>query len=240
MPALTDSRVLTRIKSEAVQCPVPTIVLKLRDTVSDFYERTKLKRVKLDPIDTVALQESYVIPLPAGMFMVELRVVRLNNIELEEKSEDDLDLKWSEIARGYSFTYRRDYSFGGLDDPSWRTATATQPRFYYLEPDGSIRLVAIPESIYTGLQGILITAALKPDRDTVATIDDPDWQDNADVFIAGALSRLFVMADKTWTNPKLAGFWGAQYEAGVTDLAARVSRSDIRNDRESYHGRCYA
>lgn len=240
MPALTASSVLVRITSEVVQVPVPTITLKFRDVIADFYERTKLNRVKLASVDTVPNQPTYALPIPAGFFLVQVQNVRVNNVQLVEMSEDDLDLKWFDIMRGYGMSVRRDINFGGLDDPSWRTATATQPRFHYLEPDGALRLVAIPETIYTGALGILATVSLKPDRETVSTIDDRDWQDNADVFVAGVLARLLIMAEKPWSDPKRAAFWSEQYEAGVTDLAQRVMRSDNRNDREVYHGQCYA
>lgn len=238
MPALTANPVLSRLMPRLNQCPQPQVLLELRDAIVEFYDKTKLDRVTLDSFPTIALQPTYALTLPVGKYFVQAHEVRVNKIQLVEKSEDALDLEWEDLRAAYPCAYYN--SFGGLDDPTWRTATATQPRFYYFEPNGDLRLVAIPETVHTGDNGVRMRVSLKPDREAVSLIDDAHWRDYADTFVAGTLSRLMMYADKPWTNFKLAAFYGTQWENGVAEVAANVRRSDIRNDREIYHSRAYA
>jgi hypothetical protein len=212
----------------------------LRDVLVDFYDQTKLDRQTLDPVDTVVDQAAYTLVLPAGKTIVQAHEVRVNNIQLEEMSEDHLDLQWSQLQASFSFSSRRDYSFGGLDDPTWRVATGTQPRAYYFEPNGDLRLVVIPETVYSGDRGIIARVSLKPIADSITTISDAHWNDYKDVIIAGVLNRLYLLPNESWTDDERAGVFGGQYIAGVNDAKAWVARSDNRNDREVMHSQCYS
>ncbi len=118
MPALTDNLVISRIASKLNQCPVPVIVQQLRDVVQDFYDRTKLWRVTLGPVDTLANDPLVTLPIPVGALLVQAHEVRLNKIQLAEKSEEALDLSWSDMTHSFSFDNSRTYHFGGRDEPT--------------------------------------------------------------------------------------------------------------------------
>lgn len=238
MPNLTDAKITSRIQPEVAQCPLPTILLKLKDTLADFYERTKLDRVDYS-VDTLANIATVTLPIPAGKILVQAHEVRINKIQLIERSEDSLDLDWSELRNGFNFTSGVNNNFGGLDDPTWRTATSTQPRAYYFEPNGDLRLVAIPETAFAGEFALKTRVSLKPDSDLITSIDDVHWRDYKDVIVAGTFARLMVMSKKSWTDLTMARFWSEQYEADVTEAAARIGRSEIRNDRQVYHAKAY-
>lgn len=53
-------------------CPEPTLLLHLRQAAIEFCGRTLVWRRELDPITSVADDDSYTLPLPAGSALVKL------------------------------------------------------------------------------------------------------------------------------------------------------------------------
>lgn len=240
MPNLSDDQVMTRLTSEVTQLPIATAKLKLIDTLVDFYEYTLCYQTVLAPIDTVIDQATYTPVIPANYFLVQAMSAQLNSIPLDEMSADTLDLEWPEISRNWNFSSRHDLAFSGLDDPTWRNAKSTQPRFYHFETDGKVRLVGIPQTVYAGAtDGLLLRVALKPLL-TLTTIDDAVWNDNYQTIVAGCLARLFIMPKKPWSDPKLAIFWGEVYDDGREQRREEILRGDLRSDREVLRSVCYA
>jgi hypothetical protein len=233
VPSLTSDEVMRRVQVHVPACPVPTITLSVIDTVYDFFDFTLCYQPELDSIATVVDQPTYPLVLPAGYVFGQAMSARLNHIPVEQKSADQLDLEWPEMRTGWNFTSRHDLAFSNLDEPTWREAVSTQPRFFHFETDGSVRLVGIPQTVYSGVDGFIIKAALKPNPISITSIDDAIWNDCYQTLIAGVVGRLMRMPSKAWTDQQLAGYWEAQYGEGREDKRAETLRGVTRNDRQN-------
>lgn len=240
MPSLSSDEVMRRVQVHAPACPTPTITLSLIDTAYDFYDFTLCYQPELDPIDVVVDEPLYDLVLPANYIFVQAMSAQLNHIPIEQKSADQLDVEWPEMRAGWNFTSRHDLAFSGIDEPTWREAISAQPRFFHFEADGRLRVVGIPQTAYSGVDGLIVRAALKPDPSTMTAIDDLIWNDCYQTLIAGVVGRLLRMPNKPWTDQALAGYWEAQYAAGRDDKRAEILRGTTRNDRQNLRTVAYA
>lgn len=218
-------------------CPkVSTLFVQqaLEDTAIDFFDRTRCYQSELPPQDIVPNQAEYTITPPDGYVLIEPYEVRVNKRFIDPTSEDALDLQWEELRKGYTYRLYHSSVFGGFDKENWRYAVATDPKFYYLSAKtGKLRLVGIPDTAYTGDAGLIVAAAWKP-KIGVTEVPDSVFDTYYRALVDGALAQLFAIPDKPWTNPTLAAFRSAKYEAAVGEAEAAIRRNHQRDNRTVY------
>lgn len=230
------SRILTRTPKASTLM----VAQELQDVVIDFFERTRCYQTELAPQDVLADTAEYTITPPANYMLVEPYTVRVNGHPVYPTSEDTLDLQWEELSRGYGYQLYHSSAAVGADSPDWRTATSTDPLYYFMSAKtGKLRLVAIPTTSYTGTNGLIFAGAWKP-LIGVTQIDDSIFNDYYQSFIDGALARMFAIPERPWTNPTLAAFHQRRYEDAVAEAEAAVKANQQRASRSVYRSVAYA
>ena len=113
-------------------------------------------------------------------------------------------------------------TFAWLDEnvSDWRTDTALDAKWYVLDGNNTIRLVPTPSTTTTNQYYIRI--AVKPLL-TAVTIDDVLVNKYDELLVHGALSKLFLIPRKSWTDTNLAAFhlslFGGSFAAARTEAA---------------------
>lgn len=200
---------------------------KIQDTVIDFCDRTNVlqKTVPLQDVD--AQLAEYPITPPDGLSLVEPLWAILDNRRIDPLSEQELDLHWRDRDM-----FRCGSHGSKVND--WRSASAPRPGGFYVSVEtGNAVLVPIPETAYTGANGLSIRAAWKPLPD-VSQIDDAIYNDYFMTLVEGAVARLMLVPSKPWTDMKGAAMHMANYEGGVGGAKASIQRNMRRNDRVAY------
>ena len=100
---------------------------------------------------------------------------------------------------------------------NWRTETSDPATYYFLSSNNKIRLVPIPASTVINYYDARV--ALKP-KLTATTIPDIIANKFDELLIHGALSRIYAIPRKPWTDPNLSSYHLALFERGVLDARA--------------------
>lgn len=101
----------------------------------------------------------------------------------------------------------------------WRTNnTSTTASYYVRESNTTIRLIPTPASVAT----YNVRMAVKPLL-TATTIDDILVNKFRETFISGALSFLFMIPRKPWTDMNAASIHAARFESGMTEAKAEAT-----------------
>lgn len=86
---------------------------------------------------------------------------------------------------------------------------------------------------------LTVQFCVAPNRSTVL-IDKLVYDQYRDAIVAGALSRILLMADTKWYNPQLAQKWEMEFKKGMSDAKIAVSKNftsaDLRIDQRRVRG----
>lgn len=128
-------------------------------------------------------------------------------------------------------------------DPEWRTREGTQVRYWTTEGEAAaadvdevsghqVRVYPTPSTNVDDTYGlrarvVVVTDAVADfDRDDfdaqIPTVPDRIFYAFRNGLVAGALATLFLMPRKDWTDQKLAGLYGGQFEAAVARAKSRA------------------
>lgn len=218
-------------------CSDVLVELVIQRAVIEFYEQSTLRHQAITPISSVATQALYTLPNPAGFQIVHARNARYDDKPLAPISEDQLDNEWSELSQGYTFRLYHHHAFAGLDQESWREAESTQPRWWYHQTPNDIRLVGIPTT--TIANAIDADIVLKP-LPTVTQIDDWIFNTYYEDLAHGALSMLFRMPKKKWSDKGLAEYHDGMFVEGWQDAHGDALRSFLRKDQGTGRAQSWA
>ena len=166
----------------------PAMYFGIRQAAIEFCERTKLWRYEDE--FTVSADDAEFLAAPNNAEIHEIEVVSFNGRELDPKATSWLD----------------DHM------PGWRTGNVTgQPAYYtQTEPD-TIRLV--PNDAGT----VSLTVWLKTSQDADSL---PDWMVDKyrETIAHGALARILLMPNQSFTNPELGAAFAAMFERKLDGL----------------------
>lgn len=220
------------------QVPEPLVTRAIRNAVIQLCERTRVLRETLPAIDVEADQAEYSIaPSQSHHALVHARNVLFDEKPVERKTQDQLDLEWSEAQDRFSYLFYHRHAYTGYDADDWTQASSAQPRYYFEKRPAKIRLVATPSTAITG--GLVVTIAVKPQRDAT-TVEDWLLEDYFREIARGALAELFAIPKKDWTEPQLAEHYRQLFEQDLGRIHGDSLRDWARDDRPVGRVQSYA
>lgn len=165
------------VVAQCPDVPRPLAVNAIRDSAIEFCTLSEIWRHELDAFPVTVGVRDYELDIPAGAYLVAVKVLRFEGSPLEPKSIDDLDLQ----------------------DIRWRTRDGMPSAFVHRDID-QIALNRAPtqEGSITG------TVALRPSVSAIgmdSSILREGWKE---AIASGARARLRRMPDKAWSNPQLS------------------------------------
>jgi hypothetical protein len=176
----------------------PTAIVHLRQAAIQFCERTRLWRWD-EAIDVSGDDPDLVAPDGSAIHKIE--AVRFNEQTVDPATTDYLDRVI----------------------PNWRTmvSTVSRPTWYTQSAPNTLRLV--PRAIGT----VNLYAYLKPSQDATQV---PDWMDEQyrEAIAGGALSRILVIPNQSFSNGELAGAFGAAWAAKLDELSTAGTQGQQR------------
>lgn len=202
MAALTLLHGLVRL--DVPGCPDPLITHALRMAAEEFYARTLIKRVELNPIATMADVAEYTLNVPAGYAVSKALHVWLDGAEITPIGMDDRD--------GICSTWRDE-----TDEPS----------YFYLPNTEQIGLFKTPDGNYT----VVAEVALQIAHDAT-DIDDWVYQQYREGIAHGAKARLMEQPGKPWSS-KAAVYHNGMFEKAIDKAMDKANRGHARAPRRT-------
>jgi hypothetical protein len=181
--------------------PMPMVDHWLRNAAIEFCERTKAHVVTLDPVNAVADQMGYALPLDANTELVQVVAVKFSGDKLTPKSPGFLEKKY--------------------DD--WESETGT-PEHYTQAATDILLLVPAPDTAET--DAIAVRAAIKPGTEATG-IHDWLFSQYRKAIGAGALAGLLSM-NKPWADPNRALLNQAKFEAAIETAAPAATDGHVQ------------
>ncbi|BBL74174.1 hypothetical protein [Methylomagnum ishizawai] len=181
-------------------CPDLAAKLDILRACIQFCREARVWRAWLDPVDVVAGQMEYALPVPVGATVARVEEAGLGDARLGPMTREDALERYGE---------------------GWDTALRGEPRNYLVPGPGTLALVPIPAR--DGAALLKVFATLEP-TPTAATV--PDWllADYPETIAHGALARLLAVPGKPWSHPQLALWHGRRFQADIGSYAAVVAR----------------
>lgn len=190
--------ILPHIDQYAPGCPAPTAYFGIRQAAIDFCERTRLWRYE-DDFD-IPGDESESITTPYGSVLHEIELVQFDDEDLEPQTTDWLDKN----CRG------------------WRANELTgQPSYVVQTEPNTLRVVPWVAG------HINLFLWLKPSQDATEL---PDFiiDQYRETIAHGALARILMMPGQPFSNPNLAGTFGALFTSKLDTLMRASARGQQR------------
>lgn len=233
MALLSD--LISDVLQDVPRCSDPQAESAIADIAIDFLKRTKLHSVDHAPISLAAGTAAYALTNPTGMQILHVRSGTINGKPIIQTSEEQLDLEWQELSKGFSWRYQYSEYSSGIPVDDWRRAESELPGLFYQLTPNEVILVGKPSvAIASALQLKLVVFP------TRAVTEIPDWIMNThhQVLVNGAVGRLKAMPNKPFSD-RGAQEWIDAYEDAV-NLAERTAlRGHQRNDKQQLRTRVW-
>lgn len=181
-------------------CPRGAAILALRDTAIAFCAETLYDQRDMTPISTVADQQDYAVPLPAGYDLAHI-----------------INLAWA----GYPMFAQSIEYLDMMMPASWKIGKGSQSTWYTVKSIGNVSLVPIPDAINSNV--ITGTIAVKPSR-TSDLVGAKLYSDHYETLCSGALARLMMQSGKPWYNPNQAAYHAGMYRNGMVIAKVTVAK----------------
>lgn len=198
------------VAQEIPSAPRLLVQSKMRETLREFFDDSKLWQVTLAPLALDVDVGRYILTPPENTVVARI-----------------LDV--SPAADSKPLIETRETAMVSVS-PAWRTEKAAIARRYIPEVEpGALTIYPIPSEAG---RSVVVKVAVYPGM--VATTI-PDWIGEAyrDAFVAGALARLQRLHNKPWTDLKEGARNEDAFQAGVSRARAQVAKSGT-------HGPTYA
>lgn len=191
--------------------PLPLVDHWLRNAAIEFCERSKAHVETLVPVDAVASQMAYVLPMPTDGApvpvtlneLVEIVSVRFSGEKLTPRAPQFLDTKY--------------------DD--WEAEVGT-PADYTQADTENVLLVPAPADAAVG--AIVVRAALKP-TSTATGIADWLYSQYRQALCAGAKAKMMAMENQPWTRPDLVALNLGIFEEAISKATTSASDGHVRS-----------
>ena len=179
-------------------CPAPLVEIELRKTAIDFFRRSRVWKIMLDPI---------LVPAGAAEFDLIADISSQYPVRIEKAWNGAMPLTV--------------YTPEGMDadfKDNWMTHTGASTGIVQMVAN-IVRLYPIPVGDTT------ITARISVSPSDTATTFPNEFLRYRETFTRGALARLMSYEDEAWSNPKRGEMFRAEYEADVAAIAAQAAHS---------------
>lgn len=173
----------------------------VRDSAIDFCRRTLVWVYDPGVIAVGAALADYQLEPPAGTKVERVLEVKVDGRQLEPKSPDELNGYYADWA-----------------------AEKGQPQFYASSED-SETIWLVPRPTQTGQMSQRL--ALRPTQASTG-LDSILYERYRDAIVCGALAALFMMPNKSWSNPALGLDRRLQYNRRVGSVQAEALRGFTR------------
>jgi len=182
------AELVTDIRASVPDVPKAVIQKYLMRAARTFCQETRAWRVDfLISVVTVVPTVSLAAKIPSGTELVD--VISIKN------------------TGGGEPVHARTYSWLDTNTSDWRSDTALNANYYVLDGNNTLRLVPTPSTTVASLYDVRV--AVKPLR-TATTLDSVLTNHYDEELIHGALSHLYLIPRKPWTDLNLA-----QYHQGM-------------------------
>jgi hypothetical protein len=198
------------VTAEVLGCPDPVMDLAIKSTIIDFAEKSLVLQQDLDPITTIQNISDYDLEPPSDHLVIKIMKVWFKGQELDPESPDEIKTP---------SVYNRNSGY---------LVNKGDPRFYLQKDLRSISFYPVPSE--TARQSITIRVALKPTR-AAKTFDDIFLEEYGETISHGALSRIYLSPDKTYTSDKHAMAHNSLYMAGLNVARTRAQNGNVRASR---------
>lgn len=192
---------VSRIQPTVTNCPPPAIIVALQQTGKELCRNGWAWREDLTAINVVALTSEYAVaPTETTARVTTIFDVRYNNTLLGFR-------EWRTLI-----TQRPDYP---------NILTPGTPTIWSRRTSLVINLLAVPSVSLVG--GLKVYVAQEPMNNALG-IEQRVMDDYEEELIFGTLHRLLAMPEKSWSNVKLAEFYGRKFRNSVMQIKARINK----------------
>lgn len=218
------------------RCSVPLAESAIADTAIDFLKRAKLHSVDHAAISLVAGTAAYALTNPDDYQILHVKSATIDGKPIIQTSEEQLDLEWQELSKGFSWRYQYSEYSSGIPVDDWRLAESELPGLFYQLTPNEVILVGKPTVAITN--ALVVKVVVFPVR---GVTEIPDWIFNThhQALADGAIGRLKAMPEKPFSDRGGAQRWIDGYEDAV-NLAERTGlRGHQRNDKQQLRTRVW-
>lgn len=190
--------------------PLPMVDHWLRNAAIEFCEESKALVLNLEPVDAVAEQMEYLLPMPddgGGTPVVLYELVEIVSARFSgEKLTPIVPL---ELEKKY-------------DD--WEAEVGTPE--HYTQAD-TFNILLIPAPTDAATDAIEVRAALKP---TPSATGVSDWlfSQYRMALAAGVKAKMMALSGKPWSNPDMALFYSGVFADAISTATTRTSDGHTR------------
>lgn len=189
---------LPHVLPHAPNCFEEQALVAIRNACIDFCRDTQVLQRDVMPVSTLEGDGAYEISVPAGYVLGQVMSLYYMGRRLERKSQLELEK-----------LYSRD----------WQSLTGSPQAFTQFTQD---EVTIVPRPSYAKDDAITGRISLVPTR-TSATVDGVLFERYLDDIAAGALARLLLTPEQSFTNPSLAAAYAVRFRQGVASTRAFVN-----------------
>ena len=197
------SEMVPDIRAHIPEIPSFIATREILRSAREFCEETRAWRYSFS-LSTIADEATYDLVSKAA----------LTNVELV----DVISIKNSDGGQPLS---PKTFSWLDTNLSNWRSESATEATYYVLDSNNTIRLVYTPDAAVT--DKYYVRMAVKPllTSESISDIIENKYDEQV---IHGALSRLYFMPRKPWSDARLGAYHREQFE--LSWPGARASAAD--------------
>jgi hypothetical protein len=187
---------LDNVMPNAPRLTVELARQEIRKAAIRFCRKSRIDRRRLDAFPTVAGQAAYNLADPAGMALVEVLLVSLDNeIPLLDPLRPD-------------------------EIPADAEAEQGRPKWFCSKQGGAVlQLIYAPDAVYS----VAATVAVEPASDAT-TLDDWIAKRYGEEISYGALEVLLAIPKKPWTDTAMAAYYKGLFDAAIIDAASAADQ----------------
>ena len=201
MAAALFSTLVNRISPNAPGAPQPVLIAHIRDAAIEVCERTLAWRYEQADVTLTTAVESTAFVPDTDSEVHAIISASINGVNAPALTLEQVHARYPKFP---------DNSSSELGQPQY--VTHIDPDTFYHVP------IADTAATYT----VKMFLALKPIR-TATGMEKAFLDELEDVIVHGALQRLLVLPERTWSDKELAAYHAKQFVFKVSERRARVN-----------------
>ncbi len=210
---------------DCIGVPVPVALRAIREAVRKFCKESTAYRKRLTASDLSYTDSVYTIKIPIGaQIETVISPMALNGsytvggvpYEAKQASIQGASAEWMDINRH-----------------GWRSATSSDKVEHFVMLSANT-FVLSPDSKTDRSANLSISLALMPNLSS-NTIDNEFGNRWFDELVSGAKYMLMVVPKAEWSNPELAQFYKAKFDAGIEEAKNYIKTGLRRPSADGVH-----
>lgn len=206
MPTREFETVVQRLATHVPGCPFPVIEKYVRDAAIEACEKTLAWKYEQPAIRLTPGLHSYLYEPPSNAEVHAIIHVQLNGSKIWPCTLEDI--------------YERFEDWPNLD-----VEARGRPRFVTNLDADTFGVALVPDDAED--YDVFMMVALKPLR-TATGMDEATLDDMENTVMDGALSQLYRLPEKSWSDSKLADYHGKKFISRCTERRARANLGAAR------------